>query len=52
MLDFAFKDCVLKGGQTKDEDKTKEIFFNETLAIEEINRLFDKKILTNIKNTL
>ena len=47
VLSFPFKDCVLKGDQSKDEDKSKEIFFNEILARDEINRLFDKKTLIN-----
>lgn len=27
VLSFPFKDCVLKGDQSKDDDKSKEIFF-------------------------
>ena len=49
VLSFPFKDCVLKGDQSKDDDKSKEIFFNEILARDEINRLFDKKVLVNFK---
>lgn len=49
VLNFPFKDCVLEGGQTKDETKQKEVFFNEVLAQEEIDRLFDKKVLTGGK---
>ena len=48
-LVWPFKDCVLEGGQTKEEDKRQEIFFNEVLAQDEINRMFDPKILTNWK---
>ena len=48
-LVWPYKDCVLEGGQTKDEEKRKEIFFNEVLAHDEINRLFDCKVLTNWK---
>ena len=29
-LVWPYKDCVLEGGQTKEEEKRKEIFFNET----------------------
>ena len=43
------KDCVLEGGQTRKEEKRKEIFFNEILAQDEIDRLFDPKVLTNWK---
>jgi len=46
-LVWPYKDCVLEGGQTKEEEKRKEIFFNEVLAQDEINRLFDPKVLTN-----
>ena len=45
-LVWPYKDCVLEGGQTKDEEKRKEIFFNEILAQDEIDRLFDPKVLT------
>ena len=48
-LVWSYKDCVLEGGQTKEEEKRKEIFFNEILAQDEINRLFDPKMLTNWK---
>lgn len=47
VLAWAYKDCVLEGGQTKEEEKRKEIFFNEILAQDEINRLLDPKVLTN-----
>ncbi len=36
VLSFPFKDCVLEGGQSKDDEKRKEIFFNEILAKDEI----------------
>ncbi len=47
VLTFPFKDCVLEGGQSKEDENRKEIFFNETLAKDEINRLLDKKVITN-----
>ncbi|MEW6203375.1 MAG: site-specific DNA-methyltransferase [bacterium] len=46
-LVWPYKDCYLEGGQTKEEEKRKEIFFNEILAQDEINRLLDPKVLTN-----
>lgn len=49
VLNFPYKDCVLEGGQTKEDAKRQEIFFNETLAPSEINRLLDYKVLTNFK---
>lgn len=48
-LVWPYKDCVLEGGQTEEEEKRKEIFFNEILAQDEIDRLLDPKVLTNWK---
>ena len=48
-LVWPYKDCVLEGGQTKEEERRKEIFFNEILAQDEIDRLFDPKALTGWK---
>ncbi len=48
-LVWPYKDCVLEGGQTKEEEKRKEIFFNEILAQNEINQMFDPKVLSNWK---
>ena len=49
VLDFPYKDCILEGGQTKENQKRQEIFWNETLAPDEIDRLFEPKVLTNWK---
>ena len=49
VLDFPYKDCVLEGGQTKEDQKRNEIFYNEVLAPDEIDKLFDTKVLTNFK---
>ena len=48
-LVWPYKDCVLQGGQKREADKPEEIFFNELLAQDEINRMFDPKVLTNWK---
>jgi len=48
-LVWPFKDCVLEGGQSREEDKREEIFFNELLAQDEITQLFEPKVLTNAK---
>lgn len=48
-LVWPYKDCVLEGGQSREEDKRKEIFFNEILAQDEINQLLEPKVLTNAK---
>lgn len=47
VLNFPYKDCILEGGQNKEEVKREEIFFNETLAPTEINRLLDYKVFEN-----
>lgn len=48
-LVWPFKDCILEGGQSSDEDKREEIFFNEVLAQDEITQLLEPKTLTNAK---
>lgn len=49
-LVWPFKDCVLECGQSREEDKREEIFFNETLAQDEITQLLEPKVLTNAKH--
>jgi len=49
VLSWPYKDCVLEGGQTKEEEKRNEIFWNETLAPDEIDRLLSPKVFTNFK---
>jgi len=68
VLNFPFKDCVLEGGQKKEDgidkyfkydekkkdyveikDKRREVFFNETLAKDEIDNLFEPKAFCNVK---
>ena len=49
VLNFPYKDCILEGGQTKEDAKRDEMFFNETLAPSEITRLLDDKVFTNFK---
>ena len=49
VLSWPYKDCVLQGGQTKEEQKRNEIFWNETLAPDEIDRLLEPKVLTGFK---
>ena len=49
VLDFPFKDCILEGGQTKEDQKRDEIFFNEMIASDEISRMLSSKVFTNIK---
>src|SRR3989344_9183580 len=49
VLVWPYKDCVLEGGMTKEDQKRYEIFYNETLAPDDINRLLDAKVFTNFK---
>lgn len=49
VLSFPYKDCVLEGGQTKEDQQRSEIFFNETLAPEDVDCLLAPKVFTNIK---
>lgn len=46
-LVFPYKDCVLEGGQTKEEQKRKEIFYNELLAADDIDRLLYPKVFSS-----
>jgi adenine-specific DNA-methyltransferase len=48
-LVWPFKDCILEGGQSREEAKREEIFFNEILAQDEITQLLEPKVLTNAK---
>lgn len=48
-LVWPYKDCVLEGGQTKEDQKRDEIFYNETLAPDQVNRLLAPKVLGNAK---
>lgn len=48
-LVWPFKDCILEGGQSREEQKREEIFFNEILAQDEITQLLEPKVLTNAK---
>ncbi len=49
VLSWAYKDTVLVGGQTKEESERDEIFWNEILAPDEIDRLLAPKVFTNWK---
>lgn len=49
VLSFPYKDCFLVGGQTKDDQKRNEVFFNTTLAPDEVDRLLYPKVLVNAK---
>lgn len=46
-LVWPYKDCVLEGGQDKEDEKRDEVFYNETLAPDEVGRLLAPKAFTN-----
>lgn len=49
VLSWPYKDCMLEGGQTKEDAKRNEVFWNEILAPDEINRLTEPKALNNFR---
>ena len=46
VLAWPYKDCVLEGGMTKEDRGRNEVFWNTTLAPDDISRLFEPKVLT------
>lgn len=46
-LVFPYKDCVLEGGQTLEEQKRQEVFYNQSLAPDEVDRLLFPKVFCN-----
>ena len=46
VLAWPYKECVLEGGMTKEDRGRKEVFWNTTLAPDDITRLFEPKVLT------
>ena len=49
VLAWPYKDCVLEGGQDKEDARRNEVFWNETLAPDQIDRLLSPKALTGFK---
>jgi len=50
VLAFPFKDCVLQGGQDKEEVANRtEIMYNEIIAYEDIRRMLAPKVFTKAK---
>jgi adenine-specific DNA-methyltransferase len=49
VLDFPYKDTVLEGGMSKDDKNKDEIYYHNILAKEEIDILFEPKVLSNVK---
>ena len=46
VLAWPYKDCVLEGGMTKEDRGRDEVFWNTTLAPDDITRLFEPQVLT------
>ena len=51
VLSWAYKDCILEGGMRKEDVKgnVKEVFYNETLAPDDVTRLKSRKVLKNFE---
>ncbi|CVD85304.1 site-specific DNA-methyltransferase [Serratia marcescens] len=49
VMSFPFKDCVLEGGMTKEEQGKNEIYYNEIIAKDEIDKLFSPKVFSGVK---
>lgn len=49
VLSWPYKDCMLEGGQTKEDARRDEIFWSEILAPDAINRLTEPKVFTEFK---
>lgn len=49
VLAFPYKDAVLEGGQNQEDATREEVFWNETLAPDEIDKLLQPKVLTDFK---
>ncbi|MFR6434817.1 DNA methyltransferase [Porphyromonas sp.] len=49
VLTWPYKDCILEGGQTKDDARRRETFWSEILAPDQITQLTAPKALTNFK---
>ncbi len=49
VLTWPYKDTVLEGGQTKDDNKRSEVFWHEIIAADTIDRLLHPKAFTGFK---
>lgn len=47
VLVFPHKDCILEGGQTKEDQKKDEAFYNQILVPDEVNTLLAPKVFLN-----
>lgn len=49
VLAWPYKDCILEGGMSSEDAGKKEVFYNTIISKDEIDRLFEPKVLTNIR---
>lgn len=49
VLDFPYKDTILKGGMTKEVNKKEEAYYNEIIARDEIDTLLSPKVFKSVK---
>lgn len=49
LLAFPYKDCVLEGGQTTEEAKRVEVFWNQVLAPNDIDRILSPKAISSFQ---
>lgn len=49
VLAYPYKDCILEGGMSNEDVAKKEVFYNAIISKDEIDRLFEPKVLTNIQ---
>jgi adenine-specific DNA-methyltransferase len=49
VLSWPFKDCILEAGMDEKDEKRDEVFFNEILAPDQIDRLKEPKVLTSFR---
>ena len=47
VLCWPYKDCILEGCMDKEDEKRDEVFYNEILAPDQIDRLKEAKVLTS-----
>lgn len=49
VLSWPYKDCILEGGQSKEDSKREEVFWSETLAPDDVSRLTEPKAFSCFK---
>lgn len=49
VLAWPYKDCMLEGGQDSEDAQRQEVFWNETLAPDQIDRLLSPKVILGAK---